>query len=129
MTDLQDALDEVIVRGLEDWLMAASVVSVAIHTAGAETDDEVRDVSVALIRRLLEDGLVRAGDVTDSGFEPWDLPVDAAMERVEREWNALGALPNLGEVCWLDNTEEGERRARELLQNRRQDGAAPPADR
>lgn len=51
-----------------------------------------------------------AGDVTGEGFREWGLPPSEAMRRIEHGWSATAA-PQLGEVCWLSNTERGDVRA------------------
>jgi hypothetical protein len=61
---------------------------------------------------------MNAGDVTLDGFKDWDTAPNEVLERVEREWVALGRAPNLGEICWLSNTEAGDKRARGLGDNK-----------
>jgi hypothetical protein len=55
---------------------------------------------------------MEAGDVTDAGFHAWGVPPDEATARIERSWERLGHLPDIGDVCWLANTDAGSRRAR-----------------
>ncbi|MFN7148152.1 MAG: hypothetical protein ACK4V6_01595 [Microthrixaceae bacterium] len=95
-------------RGKDDWVMAADVAWIAHAIGGATSDDGIRSVSLGLIERALRDELMRIGDVTDGGFLPWEASPDQALRRVEASWRGLGRLPDLGEVCWLENTEEGD---------------------
>ncbi|MFP4513022.1 MAG: hypothetical protein ACLFRV_08770 [Acidimicrobiales bacterium] len=101
-------------RGQDDWVMAADVAWIARDVGGAESDDEVRDKSVELIDAVLRDEMMRIGDVTDGGFFPWDADTDQALRRVEASWRDLGRFPDLGEVCWLENTAEGDALAARL---------------
>jgi len=112
-------LDEILVRGLDDWIQACEVQSCTIEVCGAHTGDEMRRLSLAIIRHALELGLVRVGDVTTGAFRPWPGDVDAIVRRVEREWMALEDGPNLGDVCWLANTPAGDERARRVLRARK----------
>lgn len=105
-------IDELISRGADDWITAAEVAWVAKSVGGAATDDDARDLAVAVIHAVLEAGLMEAGDVTDGGFFPWDLSAAKSVERIEREWRTLGRSPELGEVCWLANTTVGNRTAK-----------------
>jgi hypothetical protein len=34
-------------------------------------------------------------------FASWDLLSAQAVARIEKEWSALGRLPNIGEVAWF----------------------------
>ncbi len=108
-------LNKILMRGADDWVMACEVVSVAKAEGGASTEAEIRDLSIRLIRQLIKRGLVEIGDVTETGFRPWNLPVEEAMMRVERDWRMLQRSPSLGDVCWLQNTPEGDSRAKLLL--------------
>jgi hypothetical protein len=114
-------IDEVLVRGADDWVMAAEVAWLARSVGGASTDGEVLDVSVDLIRTVLTEGLMEVGDVTDGGFFAWGLPVAEAVQRIEDAWRGLGHSPNLGEVCWLSNTPTGQARAESIFARRDRD--------
>lgn len=111
-------------RGVADWLDMAEVAWVAASVGGAKTEQEIRALAVEVIRRLLQDRLIAVGDVTEDGFRAWDVSDDDALLRIEREWLALGRLPNLGEVCWLSNTEAGDDFARNLPSASQSPGSA-----
>ncbi len=72
----------------------------------------IRKLSGETIRTVLREGLMTAGDVTHAGFCPWNISGEQAIERIERDWTALGRGPNLGEICWLSNTPAGDARAK-----------------
>ncbi len=88
--------------------MACEVVSEIVE-AGIEVDDEsVPDLSFAILEHLLLNGLMEAGDVTDDGFVPWAVNPSEALSIIKAEWRKLDELPNLGDVCWLNNTALGD---------------------
>lgn len=103
-------IDELLLRGADDWVPAAEVAWVAKSTGGAASDEEVLDTSIAAIRHVVMNGLMEVGDVTDGGFFAWDMDPRGAVEKVARDWRALGRSPDLGEVCWLANTPAGDAR-------------------
>ena len=123
---LQECIDNLLMRGCDDWIQAAEVASVAIEVGGAESPDQVRELSLELIRHVVEQGLMELGDVdvageweSKEGFRKWDLPIQEGLNRVEREWNALGRNPTLWEICWLRNTALGSALGEELLKQRK----------
>jgi hypothetical protein len=117
----QQVLDEMLVSGLRDWVQASEVASLSMEVGGASTDSEIRTLSLTVIRDALEQGLMTVGDLTREGFTPWGGEGEAAIHRVEASWLDLGRGPNLGEVCWLCNTDAGDIRANQVLAGRREE--------
>ena len=111
-------VDELLMRGADDWVMAVDVAWLASSVGGADTDHEVLTLSVQTIRAVVGEGLMQIGDVTEGGFFGWDLKPEAAVEKVARDWIALGRPPDLGDVCWLANTPAGDPRAKAIAERR-----------
>jgi hypothetical protein len=112
----QGCIDNLLILGLDDWIQASEVGSVSREVGGVQTNEDCRDLSLKLIRTLLETDLAEVGMIGEQGtFLPWVLGVDAAMQRIERDWATDSVGPSLGEVCWLNLTEKGQTRAEELL--------------
>jgi hypothetical protein len=110
--------EEILARGLADWVMFAEVYGLTRDWALARSLDPRTEI-LRVLRALLSQGLVEIGDVQKgAGFVPWGLGVDEALARVVERWDRLSAEPNLGEVAWLSNTAEGDARAEEILQQR-----------
>ena len=120
MTELDPLIDELVVAGSDDWVDAAEVAWIAKSMGPPESSEAIRDLSVRLIGKVLGDGLMRIGEVTvtDRGFAAWEVSIDEAVERVDREWRALDREPDLGDVFWLENTLRGEQLAAEVLRRR-----------
>ena len=119
---LRDCLDALLVSGLDDWVQAAEVASIARTTGAVMSEDAVRDLSLRLIRRLLEHDLMEVGTVTEQdGFIPWGVSLNEAMRRIESEWRTRPGGPGLGEVCWLNLTEKGQGQAQDLWSQKGED--------
>lgn len=109
------AMRALLLTALEDWVDLAGVISVVRLADGAETDEEVKEKSLALIEAACEAQWVEIGDVTDAGFFDWEEPPEAAIARIRREWNERGSRPGLWQICWLSLTPTGESVAEEVL--------------
>jgi hypothetical protein len=87
----------------EDDVSLWEALQKARRAIPAATDDQIRQLSLDLIRELLEDGLIMAGvpKPDGQGFERWDLSVPETMDRIAREMDELGHPPNIGDVVWF----------------------------
>jgi hypothetical protein len=70
------------------------------------TTDQARQAVLAIIREVLTDGRIVAGDIVDrdedtAAFVPWRLSVEDTVARIEREWVNLGRKPDPGELAWF----------------------------
>lgn len=109
--NLKLCIDDLLMHGCDDWVDACEVTSVVISVGGIgiKSPDEIRELSLELIRAVVRQGLMELGDLeSGEGFRKWDLSIEEGLSRVERDWTALGRNPTLWEVCWLNNTERGE---------------------
>jgi len=74
-----------------------------LRDAGIDDVNERRAVGLRLVRDLvLGHGLVPGFLADGGGFDPWPLPADEAVARIEREWEAMPADPNINDICWFD---------------------------
>ena len=103
--------DKVLILGLDDWVMAADVVSVLVGAGIPIHDARSSHYALNVIEYLLSGGLMTAGDVTAEGFVPWEMDPSTAIALIKERWEELGGPPDLGDVCWLNNTDEGDARA------------------
>jgi hypothetical protein len=115
---IQRCVDDLVKRGADDWIQAAEVAWVAKSIGEASTDTDVRDLALELIREVVQHGLMEIGEVAADAFRKCPLSPEEALSRVTREWMPLSGLPDLGDVCWLCNTEAGNERGEELLRQR-----------
>lgn len=68
------------------------------------TPDQVRRISLDVIRRLLRSG-IQVGYANQGGmeFRPWSLPPHEAVARVDAEWSAYGPEPEFDHPIWFSS--------------------------
>jgi hypothetical protein len=99
---------ELLTFGLDDWI-GLWIVAKFIREDHPELNaDEVRELGIARIRKLISRGYLKTGDVRANGFHAWNESAGAAVGRIDREWQGLGRDPNLYEICWFANTAQGD---------------------
>jgi hypothetical protein len=102
---------ELLASGLYDWVPLAEVNTAITHYNLAETLAAQQDLALRTIRSLVEDGLMQIGDLPgpDGRFPAWDLPIDAAMERLYDRFVGHYSDPALWEFSiWLGLTDSGK---------------------
>ena len=114
---IKPAIDELLRRGTDDWVDNTDVAWVAKSIRGAATAEDERTVSLQLVAEVVRRGLMELGDLGGDGgtFRKWDMSSDVALRLADRKWRSLGRVPEIGEVFWLRNTPEGDRRGERLL--------------
>lgn len=104
--DPDDLVRVALDAGLDDWVMLHTVVWLG-RDAAAEAAADAPGVVGALVARLVAEGLMVPGDIGESGFEAWQMPADAAIQRVLDQCEALEWNP-LTDGCWFANTPRGD---------------------
>ncbi|ORA08306.1 hypothetical protein [Mycobacterium arosiense] len=98
----------------------AHVTSVMRREQLADTVAGQQDVVLRTIRSLLDDGLMKIGEIlgaSDERVVPWNLSIDAAMDHVYDLFVGHYDEPTLWDLTiWLELTPEGERLAKSLRQ-------------
>lgn len=112
---LESLKKEMVADTVEDYTDLSFYVAFVEEAFGASDPLELMFYTAAIVHSLLEEGLVRAGDLTEEGFFPWDGNVDSVVGRIITAWRELGRPPHLWEIVWFDATEKGEAYAEELL--------------
>lgn len=121
MTKRYDRMVEaLLVEGLDDFLDLCWCNGVVREVGRFDVDyvtdaPNLREATLTAIKSVLAEGLMEIGDLTnDEGVVPWELSAEEAVARVRREWLALGRLPNLWEIGWLELTPKGKQIAMEI---------------
>src|SRR4051812_4448794 len=104
-------IDELLVSGEDDWVPLVALVRKLDSNRSGE---DLLQAVLAVVQGALASGWMIAGEVREAGFVPWPLAVRDALARIEHEWRALGRTPELGDICWLSNTPEGDKRTRRV---------------
>jgi hypothetical protein len=110
-------IEELLVRGLDDWMLLAEVAEVVSEETLTQGEDLVKAV-IDVLHTMIESKLVVIGSMDQNGFTPWDESIEVSLTRVRREWQPPGRLLGIGEVCWLSTTLEGDRLAKEVVRRR-----------
>jgi hypothetical protein len=110
-------MNALLIAGADDWVYLAEVLRIIESVGGAPTES-ARQRTLDLLREVAEQRLIEIGDLRKDGFHKWQMPIGECLSRVEREWNALGRNPSLGEVCWLQITDRGRELGEQILKQR-----------
>src|SRR5437899_3466058 len=105
---LDDVLESLAEECHTDHVGLWEIVDAVRFDLGSTNAFEIRALTLRLVRSLLSERGMQVGHPAPDGrhFVPWDLPPDQAVNRIEKEWSALGREPNIGEVAWFTSAEE-----------------------
>jgi hypothetical protein len=128
---IEAIVEHVLVSGDGDWVGLWELVSTVGKLAPSGSDDEKRRLTLAGLERVLDLGYAEVGDLRSPGewvrpsqwpvrrqrpphpsFEPWQASKRDILARVETEWMSAARPPNIGDICWLRLTPEGNAAAR-----------------
>jgi len=83
---------------LDVWFISRAVRRLGLATG----HEEVRELCLAALARLLRSGRLEAGDLIPPGeFARWQVPYADAIDRVRKEWEALDRPLQPGDIAWL----------------------------
>jgi hypothetical protein len=118
------ARDEVLLRGLIDWVALERVHWIVEQENPGEPLAVIQDKVLDLIRSLVTDGLFELGDLDTPNhrFGAWAAPLDESIQRIRDVYvNHFDDEAEWWFVCWLDATEKGLKAAEAI--KRSQDSA------
>jgi len=99
MRNADSVLQSIVDECNEDYVGLWSVIREVRATLTDESS--VVEATLALVKRLLLEGDVVAGQFHFNEFQPWEIPVEEIMARIKGEWAALGQEPTGGDVVWF----------------------------
>lgn len=86
----------------EDYLDLASVASEVEKAFGELSEEKLRLYTLAVVYRLLQEGLVRAGLINRKReFIEWAQSPRFAVELMRGAWEERGRPPAKGEIVWF----------------------------
>lgn len=83
----------------EDWVEVWVIPGRVRYLVPDVSDERCQAISEAILRALVANGVQLGSWEANSALTPW--PADGAVDRVMREWRALGRDPDIGEIGWL----------------------------
>lgn len=98
---------DVLERQMQGWMYEAAndvvglwqLCRAARNDFGAETPEQIKRLVLGFVRDLVAQG-VQAINISDGS--PWpDQRLESVIERVSREWDALGREPNIPDIVWF----------------------------
>lgn len=113
--DQRGLVEDLLARGVDDWLDLGLIVDIA-RRAETRSEEGLTAVAMGLVCSVMVQGLMQPGAVVAGKFEPWVVTPGVALERIIREWLAVGTRDlRPGDVVWLRNTETGDGLGRSVL--------------
>lgn len=115
--ELQDIHKDILTECADDDVGLWSIiwrVNQGPYASDAKLPEWVRQKTIQIVRDLLQDQLVEAGNPNGPKFQQLSSSVNETIAFIEREWDRLGKTPNIGDICWFRATRAGEKLAREL---------------
>jgi hypothetical protein len=100
--------DQIVEEAIEDYVGLWSIVKQIRRVVPELSDDGIREITIDLLRDLLDAGVLTVGFPTLDGgsFESWTISSRDAITRIEQEWALLGRDPNIGEIVWVTTPDD-----------------------
>lgn len=107
MSVTSDQIDAAAIEvGEVDYLDLWAVARLLAARFGDELGDDVTAVALRAVERLLDGGVLRAGDLVPPGeFEPWTDQGEVATREVRVRAARLEGPLNVGDVGWFELVE------------------------
>jgi hypothetical protein len=106
-------VQEILELASDDWIYLAEIAWVVRCTGGITDPKEVVEVSLDVIRSLVEQRWVAVGDLERKGgglcFVPWQASIDEVTTKIRSDWSNHTGLLGPGAVCWFSITDEGKK--------------------
>jgi hypothetical protein len=102
------ALDDLLYRGLVDWVSLHDVVWYGTH---GHINAASQALAMSVLRRLFTEELMVPGDLGEAGFEDWSGSRENWLDRAHAQLEELSWAP-MGDGLWLRLTERGKQRAK-----------------
>ena len=102
--DMDKVVDDLVAESQVDYVGLWEIPQILRHVAPLAPSDEIRRLSLEVVKRLYEKGL-RPGNYWGGDFDHWpDNGYQPAVDRIEAAWIKAGADPNLAyPICWFSN--------------------------
>ncbi|MGB3511452.1 MAG: hypothetical protein WBA93_19890 [Microcoleaceae cyanobacterium] len=117
--------DDFVIEGTEDYVGLWEIIYKFELKFPQTNPQEIRLMALETTREILETGFMEIGmfeyvDKNNLEYQIWNLDIDSIINRIEREWDELGRIPNIGDIAWLITTKKGKKEAEKLLKQRKE---------
>lgn len=99
MKTLDSAYEDIVAECNDDYVGLWVVIRAVRRVIGDKAD--ATEPTLVLIKRLINSEEIVAGQFNSQEWQEWKMSTKEIVERVEREWKALGHEPNIGEIVWF----------------------------
>ena len=114
--NLQAMIEDLVLRGSDDWVALTEVAGVVKFIGGVKGDEEIRRVSLEVIRQLVLTGRAEVGEVKENvGFQNWVLGLDEAIAEIERRWDSAAPPYQWAYSSWLRTTPAAKAEAERIF--------------
>jgi hypothetical protein len=137
--DVDAVKNAILASGLDDWVHIAEVVAAARQARSVplskqdhrgdstaiadelsqlrserlvESEREALPLGIVAVKELLGEGLIRIGEISNSGFMPWRGSFEEIESRIDDTVTAAQYPLLPGHLFWIENTPSGDEAAR-----------------
>src|SRR5215510_14272801 len=103
MISRKEIVAQLLAECADDHVGLWEVVRAVQDEMDVRDPSELREVTLDVVRDLLDQPCLEAGFPAPDGrrFNPWNISKEDVLKRVEHQWDALGRLPNIGDIVWF----------------------------
>ncbi len=95
---------DLLTRAGEDWVTAAEVLDL-VRSSGLKDPDDLRDLALGIVVRLVAVGQLVPGELDASTHRPWPCSSAEAVARIVEHWPARpDPVAEPGEILWFKAT-------------------------
>jgi hypothetical protein len=93
---------EILAVGSVDYLDIWFIAGTIKHVVPNADDQQVRELTIEALARLLKNGRLEAGDLYPPGeFSAWPSDAEESIQRIRDEWNGLDHPLQPGDIAWF----------------------------
>jgi hypothetical protein len=113
----EDIADDILMAAWDDWVLGTQFAEFGRERLPGLPPAEQRAATVAVIERLVTEGLLEVGEPKQgfAGFDPWPGTPAELAARLLAAWSALDGDPVPGDIGWLNATPAGHQLGDQLL--------------
>jgi hypothetical protein len=104
-------------EALVDWVNLHEVDYFVRVSVPAQDPAAVVEIGLKVVRQLASEGLIRLGEIADTGYQAWHGPLEVDLERIRQGWRS-GERGAWGNFVWLSLTDAGKELAEGLRSSR-----------